>query len=115
MRTDAGHPEYRDYVLEQLSRIVPVSSRVMFGATAIYSAGFLFALIDDDTVYFKVDDSNRADFEGAGKGPFVPYSGAKPMPYYELPAELLEAPEELASWVEKAIAVARARKKTSKR
>jgi TfoX/Sxy family transcriptional regulator of competence genes len=36
------------------------------------------------------------------------------MQYYELPAELLEDTEELRSWVEKAVAVARSakRKKT---
>ena len=105
----AVSPEYREFVLEALERVVPVTSRAMFGGVGIYSEGVIFALIADDTVYFKVDDSNRPDFERVGCGPFLPFGDAsKPMQYYELPAELLESPDEARPWVEKAIAVARA-------
>lgn len=104
--------DFRAYVLEQLGRVVPVTSRAMFGAVGIYSGGLFFALIDDDQVYFKTDDSNRADYERAGKGRFQPFGeDAKPMQYHELPGELLESPDELRPWVEKALAVARSRRK----
>lgn len=104
--------EYREYVLEQLGRVVPVTSRAMFGGVGIYSGGLFFALMDDDLLYLKTDDTNRADFERAGKGPFRPFGDdAKPMGYHELPGELLESPDELRPWVEKALAVARSRRK----
>ncbi|HEX2191465.1 MAG TPA: TfoX/Sxy family protein [Longimicrobiaceae bacterium] len=104
--------EYREYVLEQLGRVVPVTSRAMFGAVGVYSEGLFFALIDDDLLYLKTDDTSRADFERAGKGPFRPFGeDAKPMRYHELPGELLESPDELRPWVEKALAVARSRRK----
>jgi DNA transformation protein and related proteins len=104
--------EFRDFVLEQLGRIVPVTSRSMFGGVGIYSEGLFFALLDDDTVYFKVDDTNRSRFEHAGKGPFQPFGeGSRPMQYFELPAELLEDPQNLLPWVESSLEVARRKRK----
>jgi len=37
----------------------------MFGGVGIYCGDLFFGLIDDDTLYFKVDDSNRSDFTHA--------------------------------------------------
>lgn len=100
---------YREYVLEQLGRVVPVSGRSMFGGVGIYSDGVFFALIADDLVYLKVDETNREDFERAGMGPFRPFGDeSRPMRYYQLPGDLLDDPDRLRPWVEKALAVARA-------
>lgn len=107
--------EYREYVLEQLGRVVPVTARAMFGGVGIYSDGLFFALMDDDLLYLKTDDTNRPDFEAAGKGPFRPYGeDSQAMGYHELPGELLESPDELRPWVEKALAVARSKRKKRK-
>jgi len=103
---------YREFVLEQLGRVTPVTSRSMFGGVGIYADGLFFALIGGDTLYFKVDDTNRGDFEAAGMGPFRPFGEDQPpMRYYELPADLLEDPDRLRPWIDKAVAVARARRK----
>lgn len=109
----AVSPEYRAFVLEQLGRVAPaVTSRSMFGGVGVYSAGLFFALIAGETLYLKVDDGNRADFEAIGMGPFRPFGEDKPMGYYELPADLLEDADLLRPWVAKAVDVARrARKK----
>ena len=83
----------------------------MFGGVGIYSGEFFFALIADDTVYFKVDASTRADFEARGMEPFRPFGdegGA--MGYYQLPEDLLEDPDALRPWAEKAVGVARQKK-----
>ena len=100
-------PEYREFVLEQLGRVAPVTSRAMFGGVGVYSGGFFFALMAGDTLYLKVDDSNRPDFEAAGMGPFRPFEGGGAMQYYELPADLLEDVDRLRPWVDRAIGVAR--------
>ena len=101
--------EYREFVLEQLGRVTPVTSRSMFGGVGVYADGLFFALMDDDTLYLKVDDSNRGDFEAAGTGPFRPFGdGQHVMQYYELPADLLEDADRLRPWVLKALDVARA-------
>lgn len=109
---------FRAFVVDQLSRVAPgVRSRRMFGGLGIYSNDVFFAVADDDVLYFKVDDSNRGDFEARGLGPFRPYGpDGEAMQYYEIPADLLEDTDALASWVDKAIAVAVAKKaKGSKR
>jgi TfoX/Sxy family transcriptional regulator of competence genes len=57
---------YRDFVLEQLGRVASVTAKRMFGGVGIYSQGLFFALIAEDRLYFKVDDSTRPDFERLG-------------------------------------------------
>jgi DNA transformation protein len=104
--------QFREYALEQMGRVEPVTARAMFGGVGIYSSGLFFALIDDDTVYLKVDDTNRADFQAAGMGPFRPFGEDSPsMNYFELPAELLEEPDRLRPWMHKALEVARRKRR----
>lgn len=109
--------EYRAFVLEQLARAAPaVTHRGMFGGVGVYSDGLFFALMDDDTLYLKVDDRNRGDFVAAGMGPFSPFGDPKQvMQYYELPAELLEDADALRPWVHRAIDVARAARRRKRR
>lgn len=106
---------YRSFVLEQLARAAPrIRGKSMFGGVGVYSGDHFFALIDNDTLFFKVDDSNRGDFVAARMKPWSPFeSGKAATGYYELPADLLEDPDAMKPWVEKAIAVA-ARKKAKK-
>jgi len=64
---------FRTFALEQLGRdIRGVRGRSMFGGVGVYAGERFFALIDDDTLYFKVDDTTRPDFEARGMGPFRP-------------------------------------------
>jgi DNA transformation protein len=107
--------DFRDFVLEQLRRVAPVTSRAMFGGVGIYANGIFFALIDDDVVYFKADDETRADFIAAGSKAFSPYGDDNySMQYYELPADVLEDEEALTSWMRKSLDAAR-RKNAKKR
>ncbi len=109
-------PSFQTFVVDQLSRVVPqVRGRRMFGGVGIYSGEAFFALIADDVLYFKVDDSNRPDFEARQMGPFQPYGpDGEVMQYYQVPEELLEDVETLRPWAEKALAVA-ARKSPKQR
>jgi DNA transformation protein len=106
---------YRTFVLEQIARAAPrVRGKSMFGGVGVYSGDHFFALIDNDALFFKVDDTNRPDFVAARMKPWSPFeSGKAATGYYELPADLLEDPDAMRPWVEKAIAVA-ARKKAKK-
>jgi DNA transformation protein len=84
----------------------------MFGGVGIYSGDLFFALIADDTLYFKVDDSTRPDFVARGMGPFRPFGDdGGTMQYYQLPEDLLEDPDALRPWAENAVAIARAKPK----
>lgn len=104
---------YREFVLEQLGAVVSVTSKSMFGGVGVYSGGFFFALMDDDRLYFKVDDSSRRDFVAKGMDAFHPYGDERAMGYFEVPEDVLEDAEELAHWMTKALKVAAARVRKS--
>lgn len=106
-------PSFRTFAVEQLARTTPgIRARAMFGGVGIYAGDLFFALLDDDTMYFKVDDTTRGRFEDRGMGPFRPTGeGGEVMQYYEVPEEDLEDVEALRPWVEAAIAVARRAKR----
>ncbi|HEV8599248.1 MAG TPA: TfoX/Sxy family protein [Gemmatimonadales bacterium] len=110
-------PSYRQFVVDSLERVAQgIRAKSMFGGVGLYAGELFFALIDGDTLYLKVDATTRGDFETRGMGPFRPFGEeGEVMQYYELPAELLEEPEELRAWVEKAIEVARRAKHPAKR
>lgn len=100
--------EYRAWVLEQLRLFGPVAARSMFGGVGLYHEGLFFGVIDDDVLYFKTDDSNRPDYEAAGSRPFQPMGeGTKPMAYHEVPVDVVEDPDRLREWAEKAADAAR--------
>lgn len=100
---------FRSFALEQLARATPaLRARNMFGGVGLYSGDLFFALMDDDALYFKVDDTTRARFEERGMGPFRPGGeSGEVMQYYEVPAEVLEDAETLAPWAADAVEVAR--------
>ena len=105
----AVSPGYQTFVLDQLRRVLPdVRAKRMFGGVGLYAGESFFALIDDDTLYLKVDDETRPSFERHGLRPFQPFGeGTATMQYFPLPEDLLEDPEALRPWMEAAVAVAR--------
>jgi len=105
--------EFVDYVVEQLSSWGDVSVRRMFGGAGLYREGTMFAVVADDVAYLKVDDSNREDFLRAGSAPFEPYPDkikTTIRTYFEIPADVLENPDELARWAQRSWLVARKKK-----
>jgi DNA transformation protein len=106
-------PSYRDFIVEQLSRVSPVSARSMFGGVGLYAQGLFFALIAEDRLYFKVNEATRPDFERLGMEPFRPFGEDSAMGYYEVPADVLEDATQLEPCMRKALEVA-AKSKTRK-
>lgn len=107
---------FLDFVVDQLGRITVITTKRMFGGVGVYGDGLFFALMAGDTLYFKVDDSNRKDFEEAGMEPFKPYDNdSHVMQYYEVPGEVLEDVDVLRPWVERATEVARSKKKKGRK
>ncbi len=108
--------EYLKYVMDQLDSMGPITSKNMFGGAGIYHDNIFFALIANDTLYFKVDDSNRPDYEAAAMVPFKPRVN-KPytMQYYQVPIDVLEDEERLKEWANKALEVAILKLNTDKK
>jgi len=101
--------DYLRYVLDQLGGL-GATARRMFGGYGLYAEGFFFGIIDD-AVYFKVDDSNRQDYESLGSRPFSIEMGkvrrrVVSLSYFQVPEEVLEDADEAKRWARKALAVA---------
>ena len=102
--------DYLQYVLEQLAGLRGAVSRRMFGGAGLYHDELFFGLIAADTLYFRVDDDNRPDYEALGMSRFRPYKN-KPIlsfNYYEVPAHVLENADELVVWARRSLKVAEA-------
>lgn len=104
---------FRRWVSEQLQPSVrALRDRSMFGGVGIYTGDLFFALLAEDRMYMKVDDSNRADFTAAGMEPFRPFPDHYfVMSYYEVPLEVIENRDRLGEWAARSIEVARKSKK----
>jgi DNA transformation protein len=104
----AVSPEYKEFIVEQLERLGPVKMRGMFGGAGVYLDDLMFGVIFDETLYFKVDDRNRSDYEAEDKGPFtfeMTDGSIGHLHYYEVPERLYDEPDELVQWARKALDV----------
>jgi len=103
---DSGFVSHCQELLSPLGR---TSSRRMFGGHALYIDDLCMALIIQDTLYLKVDDTHRALFEQAGCKPFT-YAGKNDevhvMSYYPAPDEAMESPAEMTPWARRGLAAA---------
>ena len=105
----AVDPGYLQDVMEMMRPLGDVTSRSMFGGYGIFESGDMFALISGDALYFKADDSNRSRYEDAGAAQF------KPMPYWEVPADVLDSEADVEEWARMSIAAAHAAPKKGRR
>jgi DNA transformation protein len=97
------------WVIELAQPTARVVARAMFGGHGLYADGLIFAIVIDDTLYFKVDDGNRAEFTELGQEPFVytTRTGARTaMSYFRAPDEALENPGAMAQWLRSALGAA---------
>lgn len=111
--------EFCEHITDLLSSFGPVAIRRMFGGAGVYRDGVMFALVAYDTLYLKVDDATRPDYERAGMGPFTYEGKNEPvtMAYFQAPPEALEDAALLCDCARKAFDVAlraKAAKKKSK-
>ena len=101
----AADKAFLEKVTVLLSPLGNISSRPMFGGYGIFSEGNMFALISGSALFFKADDSNMAAYKEAGSLQY------KPMPYYEVPGQVLNDKSKLHDWARLSIAVAASGKK----
>jgi DNA transformation protein and related proteins len=99
---------FKEFVAEQMSSFGPVTIRSMFGGAGVYRDGLMFALLDDEVIYLKVDDSNKPDFVAENLPPFTYGKDGKKMEmaYFRIPERCLDDTDEMAIWCRKAFDVA---------
>ncbi|PJZ76961.1 TfoX/Sxy family protein [Leptospira neocaledonica] len=97
------------HVQDRLKVCGPLSYKNMFGGFGVYSGSQIFAMIIKDRLYFRVGQSNQAEYESSGMGPFT-YAGKDGkivrVSYWEVPEEVLEDDEDLVFWFRKSLAEA---------
>jgi DNA transformation protein len=95
---------YLAFVLEQLEGLRGVVTKRMFGGVGVYRDDVFFAVIDNDTLFFKVDDKLRPRYRSAGMKAFAPMPGKPAMEgYYQVPPDVLEDPARLVEWAKLSI------------
>jgi DNA transformation protein len=102
---------------ETFGRFGDISIRRMFGGAGVYCDGAIFALLDDDAVFFKVDYETRPAFEKRklkrwgyqAKEGYVESNG-----YFVAPEIIFDDPDELKEWTTLAIAAGRRAAKIKK-
>lgn len=93
---------YVDYILDLLSPFGSITSRAMFGGHGIYKEKIIVGIIADDELYFKVDATNKAQYEALNSTPFAYNAKNKKinLSYWKVPIEIMEDEEQLSIWLE---------------
>jgi DNA transformation protein len=55
---------FAEFLSEQLAPLGGVTMRRMFGKTGLFCDALILGLVTDNTLYFGVDDGNRAASQG---------------------------------------------------
>jgi len=106
----ANSPGFLDH-LRELMRAGgrTVATRGMFGGHGVYVDGLFVAIVNDDVLYLRADDRNRAEFSALGLPPFeyTTKNGARhEMSYRRAPDDALESAHAMAPWVRSALGAA---------
>jgi len=110
--------EFVEFVKDQMAPLGPVVSRRMFSGAGLYLHGVIFALILRDTLYFKVDDGNRAAYEAEGLSPFSYQVKGRTVEigsYRRAPERLFDDTDDMVDWARAAVAAGRRAEAKKKR
>jgi len=103
-------PDFAAFLCEQLAPLGRITVRRMFGKHGVFCDGVMLAMVRDNTLYFRVDDGNRAVFREAEA--FAPLNYEKrgaliDLAFWRAPERLLDEPDELIAWARAALGAAR--------
>ena len=115
MREDS----FKNYVLDQLASLGAVRARSMFGGHGLYfgpeffgilggcsrhrSTSSIHGVVHQRRLYFRTDVHTRPDYVARGMSPFQPNPRQTLTTYYEVPADVLDDTEILATWARVAL------------
>lgn len=101
---------FAEFLREQLAPLGRVTMRRMFGKAGVFCDGVMFGMVTDNTLYFRVDDLNRAAFKEAEAFPPLNYEkkgSIIDLSFWRVPERLFDEPDELVAWARLALAAAR--------
>lgn len=107
-------PGFTDHALELLAGLGGVEARRMFGGAGIYRDGVMFALLDDDVIYVRVDDALQVELEAQGSVAWTnsmkPDGSIRSMGYWSLPETAADDPDAAVAIARRALTAAVKRK-----
>jgi len=101
---------FAEFLREQLAPLGRVTMRRMFGKTGVFCDGVMLGMVTDNTLYFRVDDQNRAVFKEAESFPPLNYrkkGSTIDLAFWRAPERLFDEPDEFVAWARAALAAAR--------
>jgi len=101
---------FAEFLCEQLAPLGRITMRRMFGKTGVFCDGLMLGMVRDDTLYFRVDDHNRAIFKEAQSFPPLDYQkkgSTIDLAFWRAPVRLFDERDELLTWARAALAAAR--------
>src|SRR5882724_7286712 len=101
---------FAEFLREQFAPLGHITVRRMFGKTGVFCDGLMLGMVRDNTLYFRVDDDNRAVFKEAESFPplnYVKKGGTIDLSFWRAPERLFDEPDELVTWARAALAAAR--------
>lgn len=101
---------FTEFLREQLGPLGRITMRRMFGKAGVFCDGLMLGMLADDTLYFRVDDHNRAAFAEAAAFPPLNYESRGrtiDLSFWRAPDRLFDEPEELVRWARVALEAAR--------
>lgn len=96
-----------DWVAEALAPVGTMTLRRMMGGATLYCDGTIFAIVDDDQLWFKADGQSDAIWDEAGCVRFVVDMGEKgpmAMNYRRAPDDVYDDADAMRHWAAIAIA-----------
>src|SRR5215472_17894548 len=100
---------FAEFLSDQLASLGRITMRRMFGKTGVFCDGFMLGMVTDNTLYFRVDDDNRAAFKEAEAFPPLNYKkkgDTIDLSFWRAPERLFDEPDELVTWARAALAAA---------
>lgn len=88
-------------IAEMFAALGEVAIRRMFGGKGVYTGGKIIAVEVAEEILLKADTQSAPTFEAAGSRQWT-YDGKNgpvKMPYWSIPAEAFDDPDEMARWV----------------
>jgi DNA transformation protein len=92
---------FAEFLRDQLAPLGRITVRRMFGKTGVFCDGLMLGMVRDNTLYFRVDDDNRAAFQEAESFPPLNYEkkgGTIDLSFWRAPERLFDEPDEFVTW-----------------
>jgi DNA transformation protein len=100
---------FAEFLQEQLAPLGGITLRRMFGKSGVFCDGLMLGMVTENTLYFRVDDENRAICKEAESAPPLNYrkrGTTIDLAFWRVPERLFDEPDELIIWGRAALAAA---------